>query len=63
MVGSFMVASNLKPYRRPRIFDSRITDDKHVIAVDLGENKLSVKEISDLIAKSGAEEVNEKQFD
>jgi hypothetical protein len=63
MVGSFMVASNLKPYRRPRIFDSRITDDKHVIAVDLGENKLSAKEISDLIAKSGAEEVNEKQFD
>jgi hypothetical protein len=63
MVGTFMVASNLKPYNKPRIFDVRITDDKHVMAIDLGENKLSKKEISELVAKSGAEEVNEKQFD
>jgi hypothetical protein len=63
MVGTFMVASNLKPYKRPKIFDIRITDNKHVIAIDLDENKLSKKEISDLVAKSGAEEVNEKQFD
>ncbi len=63
MVGTFMVASNLKPYKRPRIFDERITDNKHVIAIDLGENKLSKKEITDLVSKTGAEEVNEKQFD
>jgi len=63
MVGTFMIASNLKPYNRPRIFDERITDNKHVIAIDLGENKLSKKEITDLVSKTGAEEVNEKQFD
>jgi hypothetical protein len=63
MVGTFMVASNLKPYKKPKIFDLRITDDKHVMAIDLGENKLSGKEISELVARSGAEEVNEKQFD
>ncbi len=63
MVGTFMIASNLKPYKRPKIFDLRITDDKHVIAIDLAENKLSKKEISDIVSKSGAEEVNEKQFD
>ena len=48
---------------KPKIFDLRITDDKHVIAIDLADNKLSKKEISDIVAKSGAEEVNEKQFD
>jgi len=63
MVGTFMIASNLKPYRKPKIFDLRITDDKHVIAVDLADNKLSKNEISDLLAKAGAEEVNEKQFE
>lgn len=63
MVGTFMVASNLKPYKKPKIFDLRITDDKHIMAIDLGENKLSAKEISELVARSGAEEVNEKQFD
>jgi hypothetical protein len=63
MVGTFMIASDLKPYKRPRIFDLRITDDKHVIAIDLGENKIAKKEIGELIARSGAEEVNEKQFD
>ncbi len=63
MVGTFMIASDLKPYKKPRIFDIRITDDKHVIAIDLGENKLSKKEIIDLVAQTNAEEVNEKQFD
>jgi hypothetical protein len=63
MVGTFMVASNLKPYKKPKIFDIRITDDKHVLAIDLGENKLSKKEIMAVVAQSGAEEVNEKQFD
>ena len=63
MVFSFFVASDLKPYKRPRIFDLRITDNKHVIAIDLGNNKLNKTEISKIIARSGAEEVNEKSFD
>ncbi len=63
MVGTFMVASNLKPYRKPRIFDLRITDDKHVIAIDLADNKMSATEISKILTHSHAEEVNERVFD
>lgn len=63
MVGTFMVASDLKPYKKPMIFDIRITDDKHVIAINLEDNKLSKEEISNLVAKTGAEEVNEKIFE
>ncbi len=63
MVATFLIASDLKPYKKPKIFDIRITDDKHVIAIDLGENKLAKEEISKIVAGTGAEEVNEKSFD
>lgn len=63
MVGTFLVASDLKPYKKPKIFDIRITDDKHVIAIDLAENKLSKAEIIEIVAQTGAEEVNEKSFE
>ncbi len=63
MVGTFMVASDLKPYKKPRIFDPRITDDKLVIAIDVGENPLPKKDISELVKKTGAEEINEKIFE
>jgi len=63
MVFTFFVASDLKPYKKPRIFDLRVTDNKHVIAIDLGKNKLSKSEISKIVAQTGAEEVNEKSFD
>ena len=63
MVGTFLVSSDLKPYKRPRIFDIRITDDKHVIAIDLGNNKMGKEEISKIVKESGAEEINEKSFD
>ncbi len=63
MVGTFLIASDLKPYKKARIFDIRITDDKHVIAIDLADNKLAKEEISKIVAKTGAEEVNEKSFE
>lgn len=63
MVGTFMVISDLKPYSKPRIFDIRITDDKHVMAVDLAVNNLSKEEISKVIKDSGASEVNDKSFE
>jgi hypothetical protein len=63
MVGTFFVVSDLKPYKKVKIFDIRITDDKHVIAIDLADNKLLKEEISKIVKKSGAEEVNEKSFD
>jgi hypothetical protein len=63
MVATFMIVSNLKPYGKPRIFDLRSTDDKHVMAVDLDKNNLSKDEISKVLNASGASEVNDKKFD
>lgn len=60
MVGTFFVASNLKPWGKPKLFDIRITDDKHVMAIDLSKNSLSVDQIKRSLQESGASEVNEK---
>jgi hypothetical protein len=62
MVGTFFIASDMKPYKWPRQFDLRSTDDKHVVAVDLAANKMSKEEISALLKAQGASEVNEKNF-
>jgi hypothetical protein len=62
MVGTFMIASGLKPYAWPRQFDLRSTDDKHVMAIDLASNKLSKDEISRILKDNGASEINEKNF-
>lgn len=63
MVGTFLIISNLKPWAKPRIYDIRITDDKHVMAVDLAKNDLSEDEIKGIINGSGASEVNNKDFE
>jgi hypothetical protein len=62
MVGTFMIVSDMKPYKWPRQYDIRSTDDKHVMAVDLAANKLSKEEISSILKANGASEVNEKTF-
>lgn len=62
MVGTFLVTSNLKPWGKPRIYDHRITDDKHVMAIDLDVNDKSEAEIKEVLKGSGAEEVNNKTF-
>jgi hypothetical protein len=62
LVLTFLIVSNLKPYKWPRQFDLRSTDDKHVMAVDLATNKLSKEEISRILKDNGASEVNEKNF-
>lgn len=64
MVGTFMIASGLKPYKWPRQFDLRSTDDKHVMAIDLALNGGKGKdEIARLLKNAGASEVNEKNFE
>jgi len=64
MVGTFMIVSDMKPYKWPRQFDIRSTDDKHVMAVDLAVNSGKSKdELSRLLKESGASEVNEKSFE
>lgn len=64
MVGVFMIASNLKPWGQPRIFDIRITDDKHVMAIDLAVNSsIGESQLTDVLKNSGASEVNFKSFE
>jgi hypothetical protein len=64
MVGTFMIVSDMKPYKWPRQFDIRSTDDKHVMAVDLAVNGGKTKdELKRILKDSGASEVNEKSFD
>ena len=62
MVGTFLIVSDLKPYKNPRIFDIRITDDKHVMAIDLALNPRDKEEIQKVLQDSGASEVNDKNF-
>jgi hypothetical protein len=62
MVGTFMIVSDMKPYKKPRYFDIRSTDDKHVMAIDLALNNKSKQEIAGLLKECGASEVNEKTF-
>lgn len=64
MVGVFMVSTNLKPWAQPRIFDLRITDDKHVMAIDLAVNSaVEFAKIEEVLKSSGASEVNKKSFE
>ncbi|WP_258105106.1 DUF3341 domain-containing protein [Marinoscillum sp. MHG1-6] len=60
MVGTFLVISNLKPWGKPNLLDIRITDDKHVVAVDLNKNSLSEDVITKMFSDNGAIEVNKK---
>lgn len=62
MVFTFLIVSDMKPYKWPRSYDLRSTNDKHVMAVDLESNKLSKADIANILKASGAEEVNEKNF-
>lgn len=62
MVITFLIVSDMKPYKWPRQFDNRSTDDKHIVAIDLATNKLSKAELTQLLKDNGATEVNEKNF-
>ena len=64
MVGTFLVASDLKPWKDPKLLDIRITDDKHIMAIDLGKNKaVDAGAIGDVLKESGAVEVNDKKVE
>lgn len=64
MTGTFMIVSDLKPYKWPRQFDLRSTEDKHVMAIDLAKNTgLSKDQLSQVLKDAGASEVNEKNFE
>lgn len=63
MVGTFMLVSDLKPYKKPRLMDIRITDDKHVMAIDLADNQVAKDDIRKILSETGASEVNDKDFE
>jgi hypothetical protein len=64
MTGTFMIVSDMKPYKWPRQFDLRSTEDKHVMAIDLAKNSgLSKAQLSQVLKDAGASEVNEKNFE
>lgn len=63
MVATFMVISDLKPHKQPRIFDKRSTDDKFVMAIDLAKNDKSIDELETILKSAGADEVNKKDFE
>jgi hypothetical protein len=64
MVGTFLITNDLKPYKWPRQFDIRSTEDKHIMAIDLASNKGKTKaEIASILKGAGASEVNEKNFE
>jgi hypothetical protein len=64
MVATFMIVSDMKPYKWPRQFDLRSTDDKHVMAIDLALNGGKSKDdIKRILKEAGASEANDKNFD
>src|SRR5260221_3403729 len=62
MVATFLILSDMKPYHWARQVDLRSTDDKHVMAIDLGSNKLSKSDIVRILKDSGAQEVYDQNF-
>jgi hypothetical protein len=60
MVATFLITNNLWPGKKPVLFDSRSTDNKFIMAVDLSKNKLASDEITSILRNFGAAEVNTK---
>ena len=62
MVGVFMIISDLRPYGKPKVFDLRATDDKHIMAIDLSKNSIKLEEMKSILNDAGAVEVNEQYY-
>src|SRR5690606_11881655 len=59
MVATFLIVSDMKPYRKPQQFDLRSTEDKMVMAIDIAANGAkSTDEIRRILKDAGASEVN-----
>lgn len=63
MVFTFLLASGLGPGSNKMVLDPRFSDDKFILAVDLSSNSLSADQITDLLRKEGASEVNSKEVE
>jgi hypothetical protein len=57
MVATFLLSNNLFPGKKPVMFDSRSTDDKFVMAIDLGKNaKFTSSQIEAYLQENGVSE-------
>ncbi len=61
MTITFFVSNGLGPIEPPLLFDTRCTDNKFVMAIDLSKNNKSEAEIESILRASGAEEISIKQ--
>lgn len=57
---TFFIIEGLGPSNKPIIFDTRATDDKFAMAIEMGKNTASEDAISTILKESGAIEVNVK---
>ncbi|WP_080053931.1 DUF3341 domain-containing protein [Spirosoma aerolatum] len=62
MVGTFLISNGMGPTVKPLMFDLRTTDNKFAMAIDLNQNNIGESDIEQILKKSGAAEVNVKQF-
>lgn len=62
MVTTFFITNGLGPDKASQRFDVRSTDNKFVMAINMGKNSMSEEEITRALRDSGAEEVNIRQF-
>lgn len=62
MVGTFLVSNGMGPTVKPLMYDLRTTDNKFAMAIDLSKNNIGEVDIEQILKKSGAAEVNVKQF-
>jgi hypothetical protein len=60
MAIAFLIVANLKPWGTPVIFDKRSSDNKFVMAIDLGKNKIENAQITKVLKDTGAAEINTK---
>lgn len=62
MVGTFLISNGLGPTVKPLMYDLRTTDNKFAMAIDLSKNNIGEGDIEQILKRSGAAEVNIKQF-
>jgi hypothetical protein len=64
MVGTFLISNGLGPGKKARMFDPRSTDDKYVMAIELGKNsKFTKEELIQMLKDNGvSEEPTIKEF-
>lgn len=61
MVTTFLISNGLGPGKKAKMFDSRSTDDKFVMAIELSKNeKFTQDQIAKILEESG---VSEKPFE